>query len=74
MVIVSSAELIFVYGPPDWLPRYTLYPTIWDVLAFQERLTLCCVAAVPVPVSDSLVGELKASLATEKLAVAVPLV
>jgi len=74
MVIVSSAELIFVYGPPDWLPRYTLYPKTWDVLAFQERLTLCCCAEVPLPPRDSNAGELEASLVRERLAVATPLV
>ena len=70
---MSSAELIFVYGPPDWPPRYTLYPKTWDVLAFQERLTLCCVATVPVPTRDSIAGELDALLPIEKRAVAVPL-
>ena len=30
------------YGPPDVIPRYTLYPMIFvDVLAVQLNVTLC---------------------------------
>ena len=33
---------ICAYGPPEVLPRYTLYPTIFDdVLAVQFKVTLC---------------------------------
>src|SRR5689334_12211707 len=33
-----------------------------EILAVHERLTLCCAGGTPVPVSDSTVGELEASL------------
>ncbi len=42
------------------------------MLAFQLKATLCWVAAVPVPVKPSVVGELVASLEKESVAVAVP--
>lgn len=55
------------------VPRYTLYPTIPVlVLAIQERLTLCCNGATPLPVSDSVTGELPALLTNESMAVTVP--
>lgn len=69
-----SAVLIFVYGPPETVARYTLYPTTSvEVLAAHERSTLCCGGAVPLPVKDSLVGEFEALLAKEMFAEAVPL-
>ena len=35
------------------MPRYTLYPaTELDVLAFHDKLTVCCVVA-PDPLADS---------------------
>jgi hypothetical protein len=50
-----------------------LYPTIPVlVLAIHERLTLCCTGASPVPVSDSVAGELPALLTNESVAVTVP--
>src|SRR5271169_1574389 len=42
------------------------------VLAFQDKLTLCTGAAVPVPVSDAVLGELEALLANETVAEAAP--
>ncbi len=42
------------------------------MLAFQLKATLCWVAAVPVPVKPSVVGEFAASLEKESVAVAVP--
>ncbi len=42
------------------------------MLAFQLKATLCWVAAVPVPVKPSVVGEFVASLEKESVAVAVP--
>jgi hypothetical protein len=65
---------MLAYGPPDWLPRYTLYPTTVDVLAFQDKATLCAGAAVPVPVKDSLIGTAEALFAIDKFAFAVPLI
>ena len=50
-----------------------LYPTTDDVLGFQDKLTECCTAAVPEPVTDSTVGEFAALLANAKLAVVAPL-
>jgi hypothetical protein len=29
-----------VYGPPDFVPRYKLYPTTAEGLELQDRLTL----------------------------------
>src|SRR5271166_1233639 len=43
-----------------------------EVLAVQERLTLCCGAGVPVPVRDSTVGEFEAALANDMLPDATP--
>lgn len=48
----TSTAFSFVYGPPDVVPRCTLYPSAADVLAFQLRTTelaaggLGCSAAV----------------------------
>lgn len=68
-----SREVTCAYGPPETVPRYTLYPTIPVlVLAIQERLTLCCAGATPLPVSDSVAGELPALLTNESVAVVVP--
>src|SRR5581483_7540364 len=39
-----------------------LYPATTDVLAVQVRSTLCCGGAVPVPETDSTVGEVVALL------------
>lgn len=50
-----SEGLIFVYGPPFAVERYTLYPEMEvDVLAFQDRSTVCwIVAPVPLMLSDA---------------------
>jgi hypothetical protein len=47
--------LIFEYGPPLTVPRYTLYPVIEvDVLAFQDKATVCwMVAPEPLAVSKA---------------------
>src|SRR5437588_6973366 len=42
------------------------------MLAIHERLTLCCTGATPLPVSDSVTGELPALLTNENVAVVVP--
>jgi hypothetical protein len=44
------------------------------VLAVQLRPTVCAVAVVPVPVSDTLAGEFPASLTKVALPLAVPVV
>jgi hypothetical protein len=67
-VFESSAELILVYGPPEVPPRYTLYPATVEVLAAQDKETLCC---IPSPVSDS-VEEVEALLENESMAEPVP--
>ena len=39
---VPPTKPICTYGPPEVLPRYTLYPTIFeDLLAVQSKVTLC---------------------------------
>jgi hypothetical protein len=39
---VPPTKPICAYGPPEVLPRYKLYPTIFeDVLAVQFKVTLC---------------------------------
>ena len=43
------------------------------MLSLQDRSTLCCGGVVPVPVSDSLVGEFVALLMNEAVADAAPL-
>jgi hypothetical protein len=43
-----------------------------EVLAVQERLTLCCGGGVPVPVKSSTVGEFEALLANDTLPDAAP--
>jgi hypothetical protein len=48
-----------------------LYPTTSEVLAAQDKETLCCAAATPSPVSDS-VEEVEALLVKESRAEAVP--
>jgi len=50
-----------------------LYPTTSDPLAFQESVTRCCPALIPLPVTFSIVGEFEALLLNEILPEAVPL-
>ena len=50
-----------------------MYPEIFvDVLAFQDRLTVCTGAGVPVPVSVSVVVEGEALLLTVSVALTAP--
>jgi hypothetical protein len=49
-----------------------LYPATVEVLAFQERATLCCGAGIPEPFTDSTVGALVASLAKERFVKVAP--
>jgi len=62
-----------VYGPPDVVLRYTLYPTTAEGLEFQKRLTSCSGVVVPDPVRTSTVGVLVALLMREMLPDAAPL-
>jgi hypothetical protein len=57
------------YGPPDWVPRYTLYPITVEVLGFHESATLCAPDddCVPSPVNDCRRDESEALLAKEIL-------
>jgi hypothetical protein len=50
-----------------------LYPTTLEALAFQERATLCCGAAAPVPLRASARDALDALLLNDPLAAAIPL-
>lgn len=59
-------------GPPDWVPRYTLYPATVEVLACQVSDTLCCTAATPVPVLAIAGGILDALLLKVSEAEALP--
>lgn len=73
VVFASRAELIWLYGPPAWLPRYTLYPTTFaDVLGFQLSVTLCCEGGVPVPLTPRIPGVFEASLTMLRLPEAAP--
>ena len=63
---VPPTKPICAYGPPEVLPRYTLYPTILeDVLAVQFKVTLCDTAvavkftpviAAPFTVTEAVIG------------------
>lgn len=57
---VLRTELILEKEPHElmYTARYMLYPLMFgDVLAFHDRFTLCVDAAVPVPVTVSVVVE-----------------
>jgi hypothetical protein len=68
-----TAGLIFEKGPAGAVPRYTLYPTTEvDALAFQDKSTVCWMAAPePLTVCDADVELLEKK---EILADAVPVV
>lgn len=50
-----------------------MYPAIVEELGFQANATLCCGAAVPLPVRTWVADELEALLAKVALAEATPL-
>ena len=54
--------------------RYTLYPETVEVLAVQDKLTVCGVAATPLPVNAIVAGEPAALLLTVTLPLAPPAV
>ena len=62
-------EFSFVYGPPETVERYTLYPATVDVLAVQLNVTECETGWTPVPEIEIVAGELVALLATVTLPV-----
>ncbi len=64
-VVTTTAEFSLVYGPPEVVERYTLYPATAEGLAFHDRSTKCGTGAIPVPLSVIVVGELVALLAKE---------
>jgi hypothetical protein len=72
-VLTSGAGVTFVYGPPDIVLRYTLYPTTAEGLGLQERSTLWSTVAMPDPVRVSSVGVLAALLLIEIVPDAAPL-
>ena len=45
--------MISVYGPPETVPRYTLYPLTVELLAAHVRVTVCCTGALTVTVADA---------------------
>jgi hypothetical protein len=65
---VIIEEFNFVYGPPEIVERYTLYPMTVDTLAVQLSVTVCAMGWTPVPVRVIAEGEFVALLVT----VAVP--
>ena len=67
VVAVVGEDVIFVYGPPVTVERYTLYPLTVEVLAVQVRVTECETGCTPVPVSVIVAGELVALLVTVTL-------
>lgn len=68
-----SEGFIREYGPPLTLARYTLYPDIEvDVLAFQDKSTVCWTVA-PVPLTLSR-AEVEVLVKKERFAEAVPVV
>jgi hypothetical protein len=69
VVLVISEGFSRLYGPPEFVPRYTLYPATVDVLAVQERLTAC-----EPPAMEMDRGEFVAVLAMVAVPVKLPVV
>ena len=56
------------YGPPDWVPRYRLYPATVEVLGFHVSETLwVLVVCVPEPLNACFNDESEALLTKEML-------
>jgi hypothetical protein len=68
-----SIELIFVYGPPDWAARYTLYPIAGETHASQLAVISCATAATPVPLRDTEIGDDEPLFDNRTFPVAAPL-
>ncbi len=49
MLSAINEEFSFAYGPPDTVPRYTLYPTTADVLATHVNAAECAMSCTQVP-------------------------
>ena len=64
---MTSVEFSFVYGPPETVERYTLYPETVDVLAVQDSVTECETGWIPVPEREIVADELVALLVTVTL-------
>ena len=64
---MTNDEFTFVYGPPETVERYTLYPDTVEVLAVQLSVTECATGCTPVPDREIVVGELVALLVTVAL-------
>jgi hypothetical protein len=73
VLVPSKEELSFAYGPPETVPRYTLYPitVTVDVPSVQLRVAEW-VGWTPVAETVIDAGEFEASLTTETLPVTVP--
>ena len=70
---MTTPVFISVYGPPDWLPRYTLYPITGELLAVQESLAWCWVEGGPTEVMTNVtVFDFRPVLVSMTLTVAVP--
>ncbi len=61
-----------MYGPPDTVLEYVLYPITDDVLPVQDKETEWLAVATPVPESVMLSGEFVALLATATVPVMFP--
>jgi hypothetical protein len=70
LVVPSKEELIFVYGPPETVPRYTLYPITVE-LSVQVKVAKWF-GWTPVPDKLMDAGEFEALLTTEALPVTLP--
>ena len=73
MVAASALLMSLVYGPPETVPRYTMYPTTLEELADQLSATECVDAeALVLPDNVTLAVELFALLLAESDAVKDP--
>jgi hypothetical protein len=72
-VKLELRDTISVYGPPDTVERYRLYPTTPAlVLGVHDKLTICWTAPAPLPVNTSVIEEVVALLRNDSDSVALP--
>ena len=66
-------EFSCVYGPPDFVPRYTKYPVTVELLRSQDSATVWfAAAAAPDPDRDIFSGEFAALLVIVSVPVTLP--